>query len=89
MVCAEPLLTPAEAAHHRALWEACLHEELELTDGEAPPTPRGDAVNGYFKKYGGCYDLVAHPRVAHRVDPRGPRIAGGATDRDATMDLER
>ena len=28
-----------------------------------PDGHRTAQVNGYFKKYGGCYDLCAHPRV--------------------------
>ena len=57
VACSRPLLSSEEASHHAALWEACWREEA--VDGEAP----GDAVNGYFKKYRGCYDLVSHPRV--------------------------
>eukprot|EP01048_Picozoa_sp_COSAG05_P007174 COSAG05_NODE_500_length_9234_cov_107.281664_1_plen_173_part_10 len=73
VVCHQPLLSQGEVAHHAALWEACLREELGsgggsgggeyfATGGDMDPL-RGDAVNGYFKKYGGCFDLVSHPRV--------------------------
>ena len=69
VACSRPLLSPAEAAHHAALWEACWHEEA--VDGNAP----GDAVNGYFKKYRGCYDLVSHPRVVQLArDVLGPCV---------------
>lgn len=69
VACSRPLLSSEEASHHAALWEACWREEA--VDGEAP----GDAVNGYFKKYRGCYDLVSHPRVVQLArDVLGPNV---------------
>lgn len=85
--CARPLLSGAEAAHHAALWEACLDYELGCTTAERSaasaafdtdgnvPTSGGDAVNGHFKLFGGCYDLVLHPHVVQLArDVLGPNI---------------
>ena len=45
----------------------------EEADGEAAP---GDAVNGLFKKYRGCLDLVSHPRVVQLArDVLGANVA--------------
>jgi hypothetical protein len=70
VVCSQPLLSRAEAAHHAALWEACWREEA-VGGADAP----GDAVNGYFKKYRGCHELVSHPRVVQLArDVLGPNV---------------
>ena len=78
IVCAPPILTAAEVRYHAALWEACHSEEAAVReDGAAAAAPPpGDAVNGYFKKYRGCLDLVAHARVVQLArDVLGPNIA--------------
>ena len=49
-----PLLAPAEVAHHAALWEKMFDAHAE---GD------GFGVNGFFKRYGGAYDLVRHPAL--------------------------
>ena len=86
VVCAAPLLSSAEVKHHAALWEACMRVEHEGQEGVTDTSPgftqrrpepgvRGDAVNGHFKKYGGCLDLVSHPRVVQLArDVLGPNV---------------
>lgn len=62
-----PVLNPAEVEGQARLWEACFESHCE---GD----PQG--VNGFFKRYGGCYDLVSHPTVVRlAMDILGPRLA--------------
>ena len=52
---AQPLLARAEAQWHGDLWQALFDEHG--TEGN------GFSINGFFKRFGGCWDLVAHPNV--------------------------
>ena len=52
---AQPLLTRAEAQYHGDLWQA-LYDEYGR-DGD------GFSINGFFRRFGGCWDLVAHQNV--------------------------
>ena len=52
---ARPLLSRAEARQHGDLWQS-LYDNYG-TKGN------GFSINGFFKRFGECYDLVAHPNV--------------------------
>ena len=51
---ARPLLSPEEVVHHARVWE-----ELFEAYGEGD----GYGINGFFKRFGACWDLTAHPNV--------------------------
>jgi hypothetical protein len=62
-----PVLAPEEVAEQVRLWVAIFEAHCE---GD----PQG--VNGFFKRYGGCYDLISHPTVVQLArDILGPRLA--------------
>ena len=62
-----PVLSAAEVAEQSALWEEIFRHSCE---GD----PQG--VNGFFKRYGGAYDLVSHPAVVQLArEILGPRLA--------------
>ena len=62
-----PVLAPGEVAEQSRLWQAIFEAHCE---GD----PQG--VNGFFKRYSGCYDLVSHPAVVQLArDVLGPRLA--------------
>eukprot|EP00929_Paragymnodinium_shiwhaense_P009717 TRINITY_DN113999_c0_g1_i1.p1 TRINITY_DN113999_c0_g1~~TRINITY_DN113999_c0_g1_i1.p1 ORF type:complete len:378 (+),score=50.46 TRINITY_DN113999_c0_g1_i1:99-1232(+) len=61
------VLSTAEAQQHARLWQEMLHAHGE-----------GDmmGINGFFKRYGGAYDLVCHPSIVAIVrDLLGPNFA--------------
>jgi hypothetical protein len=60
-----PVLTPGEVDIHRRVWQ-------EIFDAHCDGDPQG--VNGFFKRYGGAYDLVSHPGIVQLAkDILGPR----------------
>ena len=60
-----PVLTPEEVNVHCRIWE-------EIFDAHCDGDPQG--ANGFFKRYGGAYDLVSHPVVVQLAkDILGPR----------------
>ena len=60
-----PVLTATEVETHRRVWQ-------EIFDAHCEADPQG--VNGFFKRYGGAYDLVSHPVVVQLAqDILGPR----------------
>eukprot|EP00747_Dinoflagellata_sp_TGD_P221974 gnl/TRDRNA2_/TRDRNA2_93734_c0_seq1.p1 gnl/TRDRNA2_/TRDRNA2_93734_c0~~gnl/TRDRNA2_/TRDRNA2_93734_c0_seq1.p1 ORF type:complete len:350 (-),score=43.30 gnl/TRDRNA2_/TRDRNA2_93734_c0_seq1:85-1134(-) len=63
----QQVLSSSEVARHAALWQ-------EMYDAHAEGDVYG--INGFFKRYGGAYDLVCHPGIVALVrDLLGPNVA--------------
>ncbi len=52
---ARPMLSSAEARQHGDLWQSLYNTYGHEGDGFS--------INGFFKRFGECFDLVAHPNV--------------------------